>query len=256
MATDERSVRSQSFGAIAEDYDRFRPGPPSNAVAWLLPPGCESAVDIGAGTGALTRVLVRSVPHVFAVEPDPRMAAVLGTRVEGVTVLSGRAEAIPLGDGSVDAVLGSSMWHWVDEQRASDEAGRVLHPGGILGLLWNGPDRSVDWVGELLGRPGGPTGEDGGTEGARRRRHEVRLPADAPFSVPEMRLFEWTLAVRPEDLVELAGTYSRFIVLPEPERARIRRELADVVRQHPFLAGKEELDLPMRCVCWRAVRQP
>src|SRR5579863_3056278 len=79
-----------------------------------------------------------------------RMSEVLSERLPGVTVLSGRAEAIPLPDASVDAVVGSSMWHWVDEGRATAEVARVLRPGGVLGLLWNGPDRSQRWLAELL----------------------------------------------------------------------------------------------------------
>ena len=65
---------------------------------------------------------------------------------------------------------------------------------------------------------------------------------------------EWSLAVTPDELVGLAGTYSGFIVLPEAEKMRLRRDLADVVRHHPALAGRREIDLPMRCTCWRAVR--
>jgi ubiquinone/menaquinone biosynthesis C-methylase UbiE len=154
MAPQDRSARALSFGAIAEDYDRFRPGPPRKIVDWVLPRQCEAAVDIGAGTGALTRELLRCVRHVIAVEPDPRMSAVLAARVPRASVVSGRAEELPLRDRSVDAVVGSSMWHWVDEARAAIEAARVLRPGGVLGLLWSGPDRSQGWLAELLAGPG------------------------------------------------------------------------------------------------------
>jgi SAM-dependent methyltransferase len=252
MAAADHRARALSFGAIAEDYDRFRPGPPVAAVEWMLPRRCDAAVDIGAGTGALTRLLVEKVGRVVAVEPDRRMAGVLTSRVPGAGVVVGRAEQLPLGAGSVDAVVGSSMWHWVDEERAASEAARVLRPGGVLGLLWSGPDRAQPWVAELLGRSALEVGAP--DERPARHHHEVHLPADAPFSEPVSHTVPWSLAVTAKYLVELACTYSRFIVLPEPDKARLREGLTDLAAGHPALAGGEEIDLPMRCICWRAVR--
>ncbi len=249
-------MRAMSFGAIAGDYDRFRPGPPPEALEWLLPGQRRAAVDIGAGTGALTRLLVGDVAHVVAVEPDRRMGAVLAARVRDASVVAARAEALPLRDRCVDAVVGSSMWHWVDEERAVFEAARVLRPGGVLGLLWNGPDRSQPWLADLLARlrPGdhGPSPSAG--DDAIDRHRQVHLPPDAPFTGVETQTVDWSLSVTPEELVGLAGTYSRFIILPEVEKMRLRRDLAAVVRQHAALAGRREIDLPMRCLCWRAVR--
>jgi SAM-dependent methyltransferase len=249
-------VRAMSFGAIADDYDRFRPGPPPEVLEWLLPRQRRAAVDIGAGTGALTRLLVGPVDHVVAVEPDRRMGVVLAARVPDASVVSARAEEIPLRDGCVDAVVGSSMWHWVDEERAAFEAARVLRTGGVLGLVWSGPDRSQPWLAELLARPrpeevvpSAPAGDK-----AIHRHRQVHLPPDAPFTGVQTQTVEWSLAVTPDELVGLAGTYSGFIVLPEAEKMRLRRDLADVVRHHPALAGRREIDLPMRCTCWRAVR--
>jgi SAM-dependent methyltransferase len=254
MASDDRSRRASSFGAIAEDYDRFRPGPPVKALEWILPDRGHAALDIGAGTGALTRLLGRHVRHVIAAEPDRRMGAVLRARVPGALVVSARAEELPLRHGCVDAVVGSSMWHWVDEERAASEAARVLRPGGVLGILWSGPDRSQPWLAELLSGIRSAATASAGGERPRRHRHELHLPTDAPFSAAETRTVEWSLAVTPDHLVELACTYSGFIVLPETEKKRLRRALTDVVAAHPALTGGEEIRLPMRCICWRAVR--
>jgi SAM-dependent methyltransferase len=251
MAAEDWSERASSFGAIAEDYDRFRPGPPAEAVDWLLSRPCDAAVDIGAGTGALTRELVARVRSVIAVEPDPRMSAVLAARVAHAEVLTARAEALPLQDATTDAVVGSSMWHWVDEQRAATEAARVLRPGGVLGVLWGGPDRSQGWLADLraVQRQAGARDDT-----ARRRRHEVNLPGGLPFTPPETRTVEWSLTVTPEQLIGLAGTYSGVIVLPEAERTRLRDQLGHTVRTHPSLAGQTAIELPMRCTCWRAFR--
>src|SRR5271154_6006219 len=150
MEQDEQTrVRSKSFGAIADDYDRYRPGPPEEAVTWLLPPGATDVLEVGAGTGAMTRRLVEQVSHVRAVEPDDRMRAVLAQTVPQAEVVAGSAEEIPAADSSFDAVFVASAWHWVDEERAVPEVARVLRPGGWLSLVWSGPDRSVDWMRSL-----------------------------------------------------------------------------------------------------------
>jgi SAM-dependent methyltransferase len=248
---DRRATRSLSFGAIAEDYDRFRPGPPAEAVEWILPLECHAVVDIGAGTGALTRLLVGDGVRVTAVEPDARMAAVLARRVPSAIVLSARAEDLPLESGSVDAVVGSSMWHWVDVERATHEAARVLRPGGLLGILGTGPDLSQAWLAEILAaaRPTRPAADV-----AHRPHLELQLPTDAPFSVPESHVFSWSLSVSPDYLVELACTYSEFIVLPEAEKKRARDKVTEVVAGHPALTDQKQITLPMRCLCWRARR--
>ena len=188
-----------------------------------------------------------------AVEPDPRMAAVLAARVPGATVVAGTAEALPVPDGDCDAVVGSSMWHWVDQARASMEAAWVLRPGGVLGLLWSGPNRSEGWLADVFA---GMRPEALATRAAeyRRRRLRVSLPPEAPFGEPDTHLVRWTITVTPDELIGLAGTYSAFIVLPEAEQAQHREELAEVVRTHPAVAGRDELEIPMRCFCWRAVR--
>ena len=258
MDDDERAMRARSFGAIAENYDRFRPGPPPDAVAWLLREPrdvpVDIAVDIGAGTGALTRLLSAHARRVVAVEPDARMAGVLRERVADADVREGSAEHIPLDDGSADAVLGSSMWHWVDEARAAHEVARVLRPGGVFGLLWSGPDRTEGWVAELLAAANPRRNPAETTDAARRRRHEVHLPAGAPLLPPETTTLHWTRTVTLDELAGLAGTFSVVIRLPETERAGLGDRLLEFVRSHPALAGRDEVDLPMRCHCWRAVR--
>src|SRR3974390_3601872 len=94
---------SRSFGAVADEYDRLRPGPSQEALDWLLPDGATPVLELGAGTGILTRLLAERVPRGGAVEPDDRMRAVLSARATGVEGLAGRAEQIPADDDSVDA---------------------------------------------------------------------------------------------------------------------------------------------------------
>ena len=115
-------------------------------------------LDLGAGTGKLTRVLARRYARVTAVEPLDGMRGILERVVPDVEALPGSAEQIPLDDASVDAVFAAQAFHWFDHERAVPEIARVLRPGGILALVWNGPDASrpnplptayLDYLGEL-----------------------------------------------------------------------------------------------------------
>lgn len=133
---------ARSFDLAAEEYERTRPDYPS-AVLELLPVAAEATVlDLGAGTGKLTRVLARRYAHVIAVEPLDGMRGILERVVPDVEALPGSAERIPLGDASVDAVFAAQAFHWFDHDRAIPEIARVLRPGGVLALVWNGPDES------------------------------------------------------------------------------------------------------------------
>jgi SAM-dependent methyltransferase len=141
------------FTAGADVYERARPTYPEEALAALdaelgLGPG-RDVLDLAAGTGKLTRLLVARGANVTAVEPVPAMAAQLAAAVPGVTLLDGTAEAIPLVDRSVDVVTVGQAFHWFDAPVALAEIARVLRPGGGLALIWNNRDSSVDWVADV-----------------------------------------------------------------------------------------------------------
>jgi SAM-dependent methyltransferase len=249
------SARRQSFGGIASDYDRFRPGPPDDVVASLLPPGAEDVLELGAGTGALTRQLVGRVDHVTALEPDDRMRAVLTDRVPSAEVVAGQAEQIPAPDASFDAVIAASVWHWVDEERAVPEVARVLRPGGLFSLLWNGPDRSIDWMRSLWAGGVDLDEEEARTmDDHRRERHTVTLRPGASFSEPERWVTRWTQPMTKDDLVGLAGTYSQVIVMDEVERNDYLGAVRRFLDTNAQLASLDVIVVPMRCRCWRATR--
>jgi SAM-dependent methyltransferase len=242
------AVRALSFGSIADSYDRYRPGPPAAAVEWVLPPGAADVLDLGAGTGKLTRILLpRVTTKVVAAEPDGRMRAVLARRSPDALVVGARAEALPFGDASFDAVVVASAWHWMDPALTVPEVARVLRPGGRLGVLWGGPARNIDWVGDLLGRRREPDRQNDGAERQGRPRRRVELPAGAPFTHPESTVIQWSTPMSPDELVGLAGTFSAVITQDPDRRAAL---LARVKR----LAGAATVELPMGCRCWRATR--
>jgi SAM-dependent methyltransferase len=126
-----------SFAAAAAEYERGRPGWPPELLD-ALPLGPDATVlDLAAGTGKLTRVLAERHRRVVAVEPLDELRAELERAAPAAEALAGRAEEIPLADGSVDAVLVAQAFHWFEQDAAVAEIARVLRPGGVLALLWN-----------------------------------------------------------------------------------------------------------------------
>ena len=240
-----------SFGSIAENYDGLRPQPPQQAVDWLVPPGCEVAIDVGAGTGLFTRTLVDKAAQVVAVEPDARMRNVLAARSPGVRVVEGQGESIPLPDASADAVFVSSAWHWMDHERAVPEIGRVLRDGGRLGLIWTSRDREVDWVRNLDRLPGDEISAAESAERARRRL-DVVLPEPPIFHNIARETFGFVRTMTVEDAVAMLGTYSRVIIASPDDRARRLAE-AHAALEARF-PGADVIDVPMQARCWRADR--
>jgi SAM-dependent methyltransferase len=271
MRQDETTaVLSKAFGAVAGDYDRLRPGPSPEALDWLVPSGARDALEIGAGTGILTRLLAERMEHVTAVEPDDRMRAVLSARVSeaglgeragagtGVEVVPGQAEALPCPDASVDVVLAASAWHWVDEARAVPEVARVLRPDGRLALVWSGPDRSVEWMRNLWAGGVELTADEAAeTDRRRRGRHIVNVDsgADSPFLPHEAALFRWQRPMSKEDLVALATTYSSVITMDVEARQAHLDAMARYMESIPELAELHVVQVPMRAYCWRARRR-
>lgn len=126
---------SRLHGDWHEDYERGRPGWPAEAIEWGGVPAGADVLELGAGTGKLTRLLQPT----FVVEPDDGMRRVLRRTCPGVNLLDGTAEGIPLGDRSVDAVFAAEAFHRFDGIASVAEIARVLRPGGVLVLLWNVP---------------------------------------------------------------------------------------------------------------------
>jgi ubiquinone/menaquinone biosynthesis C-methylase UbiE len=135
------SPAARTFDETAEAYESARPGWPSaaldHAVRELGLQRRAPVVELGAGTGKLTRMLVDRFDRVVAVEPLTGMRVLLESLVPQAEVLTGRAEEIPLADDVVQAVFSAEGFHWYDGEAALAEAERVLQPGGGLVLMWN-----------------------------------------------------------------------------------------------------------------------
>jgi SAM-dependent methyltransferase len=248
-----RSERSTSFGSIAAEYDRLRPLPAEEAVEWLVPGRREILVDIGAGTGLLTRALARHAEHVIAVEPDERMRKVLHARSPGVEVVAGRGEAIPVPDASADGVFASSAWHWMDPDQAIPEIARVLRDGGRFGLIWTTRARDIPWLRSDEWFREAHEHDDRARSGGNGRRR-VDFPPGMPFTNIETATFRYTRLMTPADIVDMLTTYS-VVITAKAESVAVGRARAAAALAQQF-PGQATIDVPTASYCWRADRTP
>ena len=260
----DHGARRLSFGAEAGAYARFRPTYPIEAIRWLLTAETvqvTKVLDVGAGTGALTTLLVAEGLDVTAVEPDAGMRDELAGALPSVSVLAGSAESVPLPDSCVDAVVAGQAWHWFEPGAAVAEFARVLVPGGILGLLWNLRDDSVPWVAALSDLIGG---ED--TLRAAREENNVaaalRTPASlesaaaavsARFTEPERQVFAHEVSHTVDSLVGLVSTFS--YVRLSPRRDEVLAAVRDLATTHPDLVGRDTFELPYVTAAYRSIRR-
>jgi SAM-dependent methyltransferase len=228
--------RAGSFGAAADVYDRSRPSYPVEAVRWLLPSDARRVLDLGAGTGKLTAVLLDLGLDVVAVEPSEQMRARIPRRAE---VLDGSAESLPVPDASVDAVLVGHAFHWFDQATALPEIARVLRPDGTLGLLWNDRDESVPWVRQVWDLFSGES---------ERMVGEQPFTATGALSAPERAEFAHTQSLDADLLVDLVASRSTLITMPEDERVEVLQQV------RALAPDREPFELRYRTEAWRSVR--
>ena len=241
--------RARSFGARAEEYERWRPSYPADAVAWLVPPGAVRVADVGAGTGKLTGPLLAFGLEVAAVEPDPAMLAVLRREHPAAVPYLAGADALPIPDASVDAVLAGQAWHWFPHEPAVAEVRRVLRPGGWLGLIWNGPDPRDVWEYDLARLDPDTAGRD-----------FLAGPVGDPFEVDglppdelEWAVFPWVREIDGPTLAGRLRTHSAFAVLPADERERLIAAMVAVVTVEAARRGTPSVPLRQsaHCARWR-----
>ncbi len=241
-APDLLALQANSFGAAARAYARSRPSYPDSALDWLLPAGARAVLDLGAGTGQLTRRLVQRGLGVVAVEPSEGMRAELTRALPDARVLAGSAEQIPLPDSSVDVVLVAQAWHWVDVTRAVPEVARVLTPEGQLGLLWNIRDEREDWVarlGKVMHR------------GVEQAMNSANPQVGAPFDALERFDVEWTHPLSRAALLDLVASRSYVITLAPDDRQALLQEVRALLDTHPALSGRDDFDMPYVTECSR-----
>lgn len=221
--------RSRSFELVADVYERGRPEYPPQAIAWLVDRldlrAGRTVLDLAAGTGKLTRGLVRTGAHVIAVEPGEQMLAQLHRVLPGVEAVVGGAEAIPLDDGSVDAVTVGSAFHWFRHDEAVPELHRVLRPGGAVALVWNARDRGrplqqeISELIEPLVPPDRPTAGRSATE----------LAESPLFGPVEQRSFPFVQQLDADGVADRIASVSYVAAASAGQRAELDRKLREVV---------------------------
>jgi len=256
MEPDRWRQRGGSFGPAADLYDQVRPGYPVAAVEWALAPlgaGRWRILDIGAGTGIMTRLLVSLGHKPVAVEPDGRMRRRLAATTSAVEPLAGSAEALPLADASVDAAIAAQAYHWFDRDRAHLELGRVIRPGGVFTALWNDRDEATAWVRAYSRIVEGDRGPDG--SGADSGRAKSPSHGDR-FGPAEFAEFRHAVTHTLESLVALLKSRSYFLTASPTRQAALEAEVRELAATHPELAGRTSFDLPYVTVAYRATRLP
>jgi SAM-dependent methyltransferase len=257
-------VAERGFGRAAAEYERGRPGYPPEAVAFLvrelgLTAG-RPVLDVGAGTGKLTRLLPATGARVLALEPVGGMRDQLVAAVPEIELVGGTAEAIELPDASVDAVTSATAFHWFDTEPALREFRRVLAPDGRLALLWNTRDESVDWVADIAALVAGAVTEasdDATIEHARSFvENDWRAELDATGLFDEVA-HESIAHVQETDIETQVARFcsiSFVSAMPDEARAAFADRLRELLRTHPATRGSEVVRFPYRCelYCFRA----
>lgn len=221
-------VAARAYASVSDAYERGRPSYPAGAVATLVDElalgPASTVVDVAAGTGKLTRLLVPSGARVLAVEPVAAMRAALVEAVPGVEVVAGTAEALPLAGESVDAVTAAQAFHWFRAGQALGEMARMLRPGGGLALVWNERDESAPWVATLnrlmAWREQQPIPQyvDGGD-------WAEAVAANGAFTPLRRRRFPNPQELSADDLVARVRSTSYIATWPEADQEALAREV-------------------------------
>jgi SAM-dependent methyltransferase len=274
---EDRHRRADSFSAVAGAYERGRPSYPVDAIRWLVGTAPLEVVDLGAGSGKLTRQLVAEGHHVVAaVEPLPELRAELERSAPGVPALDGSAEKIPLPDACANAVAVAQAFHWFRLDEALPEIARILRPGGVLVLIWNRSDESVAWVKEfsrlyrrrrvlrrvrararrLARRAGRLVPMRLKLIGGEQPHTGWRRPLEASplFAGLERRTFSHEQRLDLDGLLDLVSSKSYAASRTPRGRDRLRSRIERLWEEHPELADREEVTLPYHAdafKCWR-----
>jgi ubiquinone/menaquinone biosynthesis C-methylase UbiE len=222
------------FARVADAYERGRPGYPREAIDHLVAElglwDGTTVLDLAAGTGKLTRLLRATGATVIAVEPVAAMRRVLSEAVPGVEVRDGTAEAIPVTDGTLDAVTVAQAFHWFDARRALAEIHRALRPSGGLGLIWNAFDTSVDWVAALVALV---QGYHRGEPQYGRSGWREELTASRLFEPLTEHVSGLVQELSQADLLARVGSTSYIATLPDADRDLLFTEIRALVAGLP-----------------------
>ena len=214
----------RGFDTSGERYERGRPDYPQEAVERLLDELArpKRVLDVGAGTGKLTRPLLARGLSVVAVEPAAAMRETLARTAPSAELYDARADALPLGDGSVDAVVAGQAFHWFATAAALAEFARVLTPDGRLGLIWNRRDKAQPLQHELEALMA-PYRSDSPEHSLEEWR--AVFAGDAPFALAAEHELVNVQRLDADRLADRVLSVSFMAALPPAERAVVDRRV-------------------------------
>jgi SAM-dependent methyltransferase len=219
--------RAESFGSIAQLYDRYRPAPAPEFIDELVALQPANVLDIGCGTGKVARELLARGLDVLGVEPDERMAGI--AREHGVEVELSAFEAWDDRGRTFDLVTCGDAWHWIDPERGWRKIGRVLRPGGTVARFWNHNEVDEPLRSALLAVHRRVVPE------IEHRSPERRRATDDPRV--EHRIYPWERRYSADDWVALMSTYSVNQTLEPSRLAELQRELHAAITAHGGTVG-------------------
>jgi SAM-dependent methyltransferase len=189
------------------------------------------------------------------------MRAILAQEVPGCRAVAGRGESIPVPDGSADAVMASSSWHWMDLLPTLGEVERVLVPGGVLGVVWSGPDPEGPFLAQARALIAGERGQSSGSglaqqimADADRPDSTLEIPDGVPFDQPDHQVFLWDVALTADDLIGLLNTFSWIIAMDEVTRNGVLAEARRLLGELLGVEGDVTVDVAFRAEAWRSHR--
>jgi MOSC domain-containing protein YiiM/SAM-dependent methyltransferase len=248
---------AKGFAAGADAYERGRPEYSTDAIDALLRelgigPG-KRVLDLAAGTGKLTRQIATSGAEIVAVEPIAEMRAKLRAALPDIEATEGTAEAIPLPNHSVDAVVVGQAFHWFDGIRAASEIRRVLQPDGALGLIWQARDPRLPWVlrlNEIIDRA------DDGHPRFRTMAWREAFDRTALFEPLQTATFETVHRGSRETMVDRVASISYVAAMSDARRERVLDEVRELLTTDPGTAGSEIVELPYHAnIYWTRPRR-
>ena len=243
------------FAREAQAYARGRPEYPVAVDQWLRDvlrlDETRTVIDLGAGTGKFTRRLLATGANIIAIDPVEEMLAQLINAVPTVAARSGAAEKIPVNNAAVDAVVCAQSFHWFATSAALAEIHRVLKPGGMLGLIWNVRDESVDWAAAMSAIM---SPFEGNAPRFRSGDWRKVFPAEGFGPLREQQFSNGHTGPPEQVIVDRVLSVSFIAALPRPQQHIVAARLHDLVAKHPALRDQDEVTVPYKTVVFSCAK--
>ncbi|MGE3758024.1 MAG: class I SAM-dependent methyltransferase [Pseudobdellovibrionaceae bacterium] len=245
------SAAAVGFDKGYESYEKGRPEYPAEAIEFIMKyfhlNEDTSCVDLGAGTGKLTRALCQKGLSPVAIEPVAGMQKKFKELLPKVTCITGTAEKIPIESNSQDVIFVAQAFHWFQGKQALAEIARVLRPNGYLILLWNTRDESVDWVSKLteLIDP-----QEGTAPRYKTGLWQKAFSGNTDFTPLQKKEFAHNQQGPIDMVVERVASISFISALEATPKTKLLEQVKSLLKTHPQTKGKETITFPYRTDLW------